>query len=73
MTVNDTVRDDDLLTIDEVAEMLRIPVATLRYWRHLGDGPQSFKVGRRVVDWRHAVRHWLQGQSTPTATSAGAS
>lgn len=62
MSVDNTVKDDDLLTIDEVAEMLRIPVATLRYWRHLGEGPQGFKVGRRVVYWRHAVRHWLQEQ-----------
>ncbi len=32
----------DLLTISEAAEVLRTPVATLRYWRHLGTGPHSF-------------------------------
>ena len=26
----------ELLTITEAAELLRAPVATLRYWRHLG-------------------------------------
>lgn len=33
---------DELMTIGEVAELLRVPVATLRYWRHLGAGPASF-------------------------------
>src|SRR5207245_2614447 len=28
----------ELLTITEAAELLRAPVATLRYWRHLGTG-----------------------------------
>ena len=27
------------LTTDEVAEMLRTPPETVRYWRHIGKGP----------------------------------
>ena len=34
-------RQPELLTITEAAELLRAPVATLRYWRHLGTGPRS--------------------------------
>ena len=34
-------RDDELLTIGEVADIVRVPVATLRYWRHLGTGPAA--------------------------------
>jgi len=37
------------LTTGEVAELLRTPAETIRYWRHAGKGPQSFKVGRRVL------------------------
>ena len=37
------------LTIAEVAEMLRMPVESVRYWRHAGKGPASFKLGRRVL------------------------
>jgi DNA-binding transcriptional MerR regulator len=37
------------LTTEEVGEALRTPVETLRYWRHIGKGPRSFKVGRRVL------------------------
>ena len=29
---------DELLTIAEVADVVRVPVATPRYWRHLGTG-----------------------------------
>lgn len=39
------------LTTQEVAEILRTPAETVRYWRHVGKGPKSFKVpgGRRVL------------------------
>ncbi len=55
--------DDDLLTIAEVADIVRVPVATLRYWRHLGTGPHSFRVGRGVRFWRSEVTEWLIQQS----------
>ena len=28
-------RDDEMLSIEEAAAFLRVPVATMRYWRHL--------------------------------------
>ncbi|HZI97086.1 MAG TPA: helix-turn-helix domain-containing protein [Actinomycetales bacterium] len=37
------------LTTEEVATLLRVPPETARYWRHVGKGPVSFKVGRRVL------------------------
>ena len=37
------------MTTAEVAELLRAPVETVRYWRHVGKGPTSFKLGRRVL------------------------
>jgi predicted DNA-binding transcriptional regulator AlpA len=51
--------DDDLLTTAEVAAITRAPVSTVRYWRHLGTGPRSFRLGRRVVYRRHEVDRWL--------------
>jgi hypothetical protein len=38
--------NDELLTTKEVAGVVCVPVATLRYWRHLGTGPHSFRIGR---------------------------
>jgi predicted DNA-binding transcriptional regulator AlpA len=54
---------DELLTLHEVAELLRVPDATLRYWRYLGTGPRSFRVGRGVRYWRGEVHSWLRSQS----------
>ena len=49
----------DLLTIAEAAALLRAPVATLRYWRHLGTGPASFRLGRRVLYRRGDLLAWI--------------
>jgi DNA-binding transcriptional MerR regulator len=55
-------RETELLTITEAADLLRAPVATLRYWRHLNMGPHSFRVGRRVLYRRHDLRSWIEDQ-----------
>lgn len=46
----------------EVAELVRRPAATLRYWRHTGAGPRWYKVGRRVMYRRSDVEAWRQAQ-----------
>ena len=51
--------EHELLTINEAAELLRTPVATLRYWRNIHYGPRSFRVGRGVRYWRHEILDWL--------------
>lgn len=52
----------ELLTIAEAADLLRAPVATLRYWRHLGTGPASFRLGRRVLYRRDDLHAWIDTQ-----------
>jgi predicted DNA-binding transcriptional regulator AlpA len=52
----------ELLTLPEAAELLRA-VATLRYWRHLGTGPRSFCLGRRVVYRLADVHAWIEAQN----------
>ena len=49
--------------MQEVADVVRVPVATLRYWRHLGTGPRSFRIGRSVRYWRTEVFAWLDHQA----------
>jgi hypothetical protein len=56
------LHDDDLLTITEAAAVLRTPVATLRYWRYLGTGPRSFRLGRRVLYRAGDLHRWIQEQ-----------
>lgn len=42
------IMEDERFTLDEVATAYKIPIATLRYWRARGEGPRSFRLGRRV-------------------------
>jgi hypothetical protein len=62
----DPERRDALLTIEEVAELLRMPEATLRYWRVLSTGPRGFIIGRRLRYWRQDVFDWLDEQREST-------
>jgi excisionase family DNA binding protein len=50
---------EDYLTTDDLAAITRAPVSTVRYWRHIGAGPRSMKVGRRVLYRREDVETWL--------------
>ncbi|HZL06078.1 MAG TPA: helix-turn-helix domain-containing protein [Coriobacteriia bacterium] len=64
----------ELLTLPEVSGRLRVPEATLRYWRSRGVGPRSFRVGRRVMYRTDVVDEWLMDQERaagPIATGAG--
>ncbi|UOY03130.1 helix-turn-helix transcriptional regulator [Blastococcus sp. PRF04-17] len=62
MTDHPAGREPELLTINEAADLLRAPVATLRYWRHLGTGPRSFRLGRRVLYRTDDLHAWIAQQ-----------
>lgn len=53
---------DKLLTTTEVADMTRLPEATIRWFRHAGKGPRSAKLGRRVVYRESDVLQWIEDQ-----------
>ena len=52
----------DLLFGEEVSELTRIPLPTLRFYRHAGKGPRSFKLGNRIVYKRADVEAWIEQQ-----------
>lgn len=54
-------RDDmeKLLSVEEVADYLGVPVNTLYQWRHKGTGPVAFRVGRFLRYDPAQVRDWL--------------
>lgn len=58
-------RMDDILTLREVAELLRVPEGTLRYWRFCQAGPVSFKIGHHIRYERRDVHQWRRGQRNP--------
>jgi predicted DNA-binding transcriptional regulator AlpA len=55
----ETVKAMKLLTLDEVAEMLRKSPAQLRWMRHNGTGPRSARLGGRVMFREQDVVNWV--------------
>jgi predicted DNA-binding transcriptional regulator AlpA len=54
---------DRILNTTEVSDLTRVPIATLRWWRHQGIGPRSFKLGPRKVMYKQSdVQAWLDEQ-----------
>jgi hypothetical protein len=62
--------DHDLLTIEEAVTILRTPKAILRFWRHLGTGPHSFRLGRRVLYRANDLHQWVNAQADDEHGSA---
>lgn len=61
----------DLLFIDEVSEMSRVPIETLRWWRkqNKGVGPTSGVLGGRIVYKRDEVIAWIESAFEDGAAS----
>lgn len=60
------------ITTHEVAELLRTSPESVRFWRHVGKGPASFKVGRRVLYDSAEVEQWLADARKATSTAGAA-
>ena len=52
-----------LMTLPELSEMLGVPIESLYGWRHRGDGPVGYRIGRHVRYRRSAVEDWLETQA----------
>lgn len=48
-----------LMTMEEVSAETRIPVNTLRFYRHKGVGPKFAKLGGRLMARRDEVGKWI--------------
>jgi excisionase family DNA binding protein len=63
--LNGAAHSDDpghLLSPQELADYLNVPIATLYSWRHAGDGPPGFRVGKHVRYRWIDVQEWVQDQ-----------
>lgn len=54
------------LSTTEAADYTGIPASTLRYYRHLGSGPASYRVGARVVYDLADLDAWLAAAKAET-------
>jgi excisionase family DNA binding protein len=64
-----SVNPEQYMTTAEVADLCRTSPDTVRYWRHVGRGPTSFKVGRRVLYPTSGVQTWLAALQNETASN----
>ena len=48
-----------LLTVQDLADYLGVPIATLYAWRYRGEGPPGFRVGRHLRYRRNDVEQWI--------------
>lgn len=55
------------LTVEEVADLLRVPLATVRFWRAQGTGPPATRCGRHLRYSRRALDKWLEQQTSSPA------
>jgi excisionase family DNA binding protein len=55
--------EERLMTIADLSAMLGIPIATLYGWRHRGEGPTGYRIGRHVRYRRSSVEAWLEEQA----------
>ena len=51
-----------LLTVEDVAEILCVPLSTVHHWAVRGEGPPSFKVGKHRRFDAAVVAAWLKRQ-----------
>lgn len=56
-----------LLTAQDVAKILSVPLSTLHHWAVRGKGPPSFKVGKHRRFDAAAVAAWLEKQQQDVA------
>jgi excisionase family DNA binding protein len=52
----------DLLTTEETAAFMNVPLATLRFWIQTKEAPHSAKIGRRRMFRKSDVIAWLNAK-----------
>lgn len=58
-----TASTDPLLSAQEVADYLGVPLATLYSWRYVGRGPRAYRVGKFLKFRSSEVVRWLEDQA----------
>ena len=62
---------DRLLSPAELADYLGIPTQTVYQWRHRGEGPPGYRVGRHVRYRWIDIQTWLADQADDIPRRAG--
>jgi excisionase family DNA binding protein len=51
---------EPLLSAQDLADFLDVPLATIYAWRYRGEGPPGFRVGRHLRFRRIDVEGWIE-------------
>jgi len=62
-STSQVVQGEALMTPSEVSQLLGVPVTTLYGWRHRGEGPVGYRIGRHVRYRRATVEEWIETQA----------
>lgn len=54
--------DEEVVTFAETAEILRTAEGTLRWWRQRGEGPEFFRMGKRLYTTVGDLRTFIRQQ-----------
>jgi excisionase family DNA binding protein len=49
----------ELLTVDDVAAVLKVPKSTLYQWSYLGEGPPVLRIGRHLRYPSDLLQSWI--------------
>lgn len=57
---------EKLMSVEELAATVDVPVATIYQWNHKGTGPPPIRVGRYLRFDPREVREWLEMRKRST-------
>jgi predicted DNA-binding transcriptional regulator AlpA len=65
----------ELLLIPEIADLTRVPIDTIRWYRHrqsagYDEGPRMFKLGARIVADKADVLAWIEASRAAAGPAA---
>ena len=62
MTNNDTIVafPERLLTVQELADRMQVPVSTVYQWRKHGTGPKAYRIGKYLRFRVSDVERWIE-------------
>jgi excisionase family DNA binding protein len=62
---------DEILSAQDLAAYLKVPLATVYRWRSMGDGPRGLKAGRHLRFRKEEVDRWLLSRQEQSQEAAG--
>lgn len=62
---------EPLLSAQELADLLHLPIATIYTWRYRGKGPPGFRAGRHLRYRQSDIEQWISDQLAQPNRSVG--